>query len=289
MGYALAALGRFPSGTNFKLVDDIDKCALLIADGYGSYPDVYDERYFHVAAWHGDLIELADHGYITGLRGVTEREWEERKRDRLRSDLRRGRPFDESGDPLDNLWIQMKDGELKRVELPPLSNYDDDDEEFDYIAYRSWLGVIEGEEISVTPRGFDKLEELWRDGLEIPKSIDRRIRYLLEGELYDSALRDLGALAETRMRELSSKSSYGQQLVGEFIEYASGLRLYVNADIKVLRSELRTAFKFLRNEYAHKIVDLPKGRAYALVSLMCDIIRQLDEFKRDLSAREASE
>ena len=224
------------------------------------------------------------------MRGVTEREWEKQKRDRLRSDLRRERPYDEAGDPLENLWIQVKDGEFKRVELPPLSEYDDDDgEEFDYIANRAWLGVIEGEEISVTSEGFDKLEELWRDELEIPQSIDRRIRYLLEGELYDSALRDLGALAETRMRELSGRSSYGQRLVGEFIEHASSLRLYVNADIKVLRSELRTAFKFHRNEYAHNIVDLPKGRAYALVSLMCDIIRQLDEFERDLSAREESE
>jgi hypothetical protein len=71
-GFALAALGRFPADTDFTLIDDIDRCCLLIASQYKKYPDVFDDRNLHVAAWHEDLIELANSGYITGVQGVTE-------------------------------------------------------------------------------------------------------------------------------------------------------------------------------------------------------------------------
>jgi hypothetical protein len=281
-GFALAAFGRFPPGTDFELIDDIDRCVLFIASQYKTHPDIFDSRNFHVAAWHDDLIGLAEAGYITGVQGVTEREWEMQKRGRILAEMRRENDLPESFN-FENIYYRLPDGTFKRAEMRPLDEYDEDDEEIDYIAERDWLGVREGGEIKLTQDGLIKLEEMWRDEMEIPQSIDSRIRYLLDGELYDSALRDLGALAETKMRELSGLHGYGQRLVDEFITFAGMLKLYSQADIKVLRSELRTAFKFYRNEFAHNIVELPKARAYALVSLMCDIIRQLDEFKQDLS------
>jgi len=69
-GFALAALGRFPPETDFKLIDDIDRCSLLIASQYTKYLDLFDDRNFHVSAWHEDLIELANSGYITGVQGA---------------------------------------------------------------------------------------------------------------------------------------------------------------------------------------------------------------------------
>jgi hypothetical protein len=275
-GFALTALGRFPDGTNFRLVDDIDACALLVAEQYGSYDDPYDRRAFHVAIWHEDLLELADSGFITGVRRLTEREYEEQKRDRMRADLRKKNHFPEEVDPLEHLYWTDGGGTLRQAEFPSLDEYDRDDEEIGYEAYRRWLGMRPDDRIQVTRAGAEKLEELWSTDLQIPQSVEGRIRYLLEGGLYDSALRDLGAVIESRMKDITGFSAYGWHLVEQFTEHLLASNRYISAEINVLRSELRVSFKFYRNEFAHNLVDLPKGRAYALVSQMCDIIDKLE-------------
>ena len=84
-------------------------------------------------------------------------------------------------------------------------------------------------------------------------------------------------MAETLMKKISGSTAFGANLVTDFASYLGNSNRYITAYVKTFRSELRTAFKFHRNEYAHNIVDLPKGRAYALVGQLCDLIIQLEE------------
>lgn len=276
-GFALAALGRFPSGTSFKLVSDIDRCALLVAEQYGVYEDPFDKRSFHIAVWHKDLLDLAAAALITSARALTEREFEEQSRDRMRSDLRRQGIGPPDGDPLEHLYSRNPDGTFSRIEFAPLDSYEHDDEDEVFPTSRDWLGIHEDERIRVTAEGLARLDELWAADMEIPPSVSTRIRWLLQGELYDSALRDLCAMAETLMKKISGSTAFGANLVTDFASYLGNSNRYITAYVKTFRSELRTAFKFHRNEYAHNIVDLPKGRAYALVGQLCDLIIQLEE------------
>ncbi len=46
--------------------------------------------------------------------------------------------------------------------------------------------------------------------------------------------------------------------------------------MKVLRGDLRTAFKFIRNEFAHNVVDISKARAYALVSRLSMVLADIE-------------
>ena len=50
----LFCLTMFPRGTRFLGIDDIDRCCLFLADLKSTKKDdVFDDRNFHVAVWHG--------------------------------------------------------------------------------------------------------------------------------------------------------------------------------------------------------------------------------------------
>jgi hypothetical protein len=119
---AVVTLGSFPRRTSFEVVDDIDQCVLLLAPQFGRYDDPYDERSYHCAAWHKDLIEAHERGLVDGVQPLTRRQHEERRRDQLRQhlmeeDQRRDLPRSD-GDVLNSLGI-MVDGKWIPVPLSP--------------------------------------------------------------------------------------------------------------------------------------------------------------------------
>lgn len=273
---AVITLGSHPSGTQFTRVDDIDQCALFLAEGPRKYDDPYDERAFHVAIWHEDLLEAHALGLVSGVEPLGRRQYEERRREDLRAHLRRacelsGSPLP-AGDLLTRLGMEV-DGQFVHVEWPALDEYEDED--LGLLNSGRWLGIGGPGTVSLTAKGWARLDELWAEALEIPEQARPRLEVLIEHEFYDSALRELGALIETRMRELTSSRSYGLVLVEHFMAQLSSSERFHNAGLKILRSELRTALKFVRNEFAHKVVDLPRARAYALLGRMCRVLTEV--------------
>src|SRR5687767_8343696 len=105
-GLALAGFTSFPPGTVFKRIDDIDRCVLFFADvKHPQHNDPFNEKNFHVAVWHEDLLQLQEDGFIEGVTPVSGRRWEEIKRSEI----------------LDEIWERMKRSspgeEIKRSEL----------------------------------------------------------------------------------------------------------------------------------------------------------------------------
>lgn len=276
---AVVTLGSFPRRTSFEMVDDIDQCALLLASQYGRYDDPFDKRSYHCAIWHEDLIDAHEQGLVDGVRPLTRRQHEERYRDRLRKHLldRRGGLPEPEGDVLDSLG-EMIDGQWVPVSLPPLETYDsyvDPNDE-----PRDWLGVVPGHGLSLTDDGWNALDAIWVKGLRIPRRAQPRIQPLIDLGMYDTALRELGVLIESRMRSLTGSMAYGIRLVDEFFQGVATQHL-LSTSAKILRSELRSAFKFVRNEFAHNVIDLPRSRAMSLIGRMCHALAELDEFGND--------
>jgi hypothetical protein len=79
------------------------------------------------------------------------------------------------------------------------------------------------------------------------------------------------------MRKVVSSSAYGSNLANEFVDHLMAIGRHDDWSLKVLRKELRTAFKFIRNEFAHNIVDLSQPRANALIARMCHVLTQVEE------------
>jgi hypothetical protein len=270
---ALMSLGNFPIGTNFALLDDIDQCVLLLAEGYGRYKDPFGNGALHVAIWHEDLLEAADMGIVSGVERLTERGHVERWLDKLRSDIGRtlAGKLSPDEDPLQHLGYRGADRRFVSMPYIPLTEFDDEHE--------IWVGMSSTDRVLVTDDGWQRLYSLLADSLEVPPSAKSRIEPLLHHELYDTALRELGALMETRMRQVTQSSAFGSVLVDRYVDQLTESNRFITATVKMMRGELRTAFTFVRNEFAHNVIDLPRPRALALISRLCRLLSQLEELK----------
>jgi hypothetical protein len=94
----------------------------------------------------------------------------------------------------------------------------------------------------------------------------------LDAGLYDVAVREVTVHLEHIMRlGCHDSNAYGQKLVDLFIRNIAEKQVFPESRLKVLRLELRTAFKFVRNEFAHKPVDLDRSRGLSLLDRMCEL------------------
>ncbi len=279
---ALINFGSFPYGTAFAPIDYIDRCALFRVPGFADGLDEFDERGFHIAVWDENIIELSSRGLITleGIEFATRRKYEEFKRDALRQVMLAS--IAESGqelpleDPLTYLGF-MFEGEYRPLKFPPLESYEDDDPEEGFYVDRTWLCYEPSARILLTDSGMRQLERLWADLSKVPEQAKPRIIPLIENKMYDTTIRELGALLESQMRTVTSSSAYGTKLANEFVDHLLAAGQHDDWSLKVLRKELRTALKFVRNEFAHSVVDLPRPRANALIARMCHALTQAEE------------
>lgn len=66
---ALASFADFPPGTEFRPIDNIDRCTLFLV-GRKTVPNLFDRSLLHIAIWDDDLRELARRGFLQGVAGL---------------------------------------------------------------------------------------------------------------------------------------------------------------------------------------------------------------------------
>lgn len=280
---ALINLGSFPEGTTFTLIDYIDRAILLRVQGFGDRLNEFDERGFHIAVWDENIKELWSRGlvHLEDIEFGTRRKYEEFYRNGMRKEFfdfaeKEGMEVPSGYDPLLHLSFEV-DGKPYPLKLPSLEVYEDDEpEEFSY-PDRAWLRHGPAAQISLKDSGLRQLENLWAGMLKVPSRVEARLAPLISNELYDTAIRELGAILEFQMRTATSSSAYGAVLANEFIDYLLRSGQHDDWSLKVLRKEIRTALKFVRNEFAHNVVELSQPRANALISRMCHVLTQIYE------------
>ncbi len=54
--------------------------------------------------------------------------------------------------------------------------------------------------------------------------------------------------------------------------------------LKVLRSDLRTSFKFVRNEFAHNVIDISRSRCLSLLERMSELYEVATWFSEDVNS-----
>jgi hypothetical protein len=94
---------------------------------------------------------------------------------------------------------------------------------------------------------------------------------------YDTAVREGCLLIECKLKEITGTDKYGQNLVESFLEqWKDSLGGYTTASWKIIRGELRTIIKFLRNYYAHNCVTVDAKQAYAMLTRISRTLQVLD-------------
>jgi hypothetical protein len=246
--------------------------------GQPPHANVWSENAFHIAAWHSDLIELANDRLLNGIATATEIEWRKAERDEHRAHLRRlleaqGAVIE--GDPLDLAFVQVGDDQY------PVSDYynqierDELLEELDDSPSRDYVIFAPGNPVEVTAKGWAELGRLLQD--EPVLSRFGRLERLAEMGMYDTAVRDAGVLLETALRDATGSSQYGIRLVDIFTKKLEADRRWPNSAVKRFRTDLRTAFKFVRNEFAHQTIEVPRDRAVALLVRFASLIESVKE------------
>ena len=271
---ALLDFGQFPEGTTFKPIDDIDECVLFVAIDSAHDGALWSEGAFHVAVWHSDLLELSEQGWLAGVRAVSQLEWKLARRDALRDHLRAtaarsGVVID--GDPLDRLLIEKASGEFERITFPPLSEDDADDWPHQFL---NRPGFDPTTPIALTQQGLTQVEH--QQAAQVLPDGMARAAALLDLGFNDSAVREAAVVLETALRHRTGSQRYGQRLVDDFLAQLADTEA-VNSVLKAMGTALRTAFKFVRNEFAHGVIDVSPGRARALVVRFADLLLAVEQ------------
>jgi hypothetical protein len=233
--------------------------------------DAFDEANFHVAAWHEDLLDLSSREFITGVRRITE------LTHRLNV-LRQAASLPEVSEWSEEAAAELPkffggvDGEMTPMPVPTNDWYDNED--------RSWA-MQAGDGLSVTDAGWTEVERILAEAIDVPDELVGRLEGLLDRDQFDTVVREMGAALETLMREHLTATAYGHSLIEEFIDTTRSSGQFIDAFLKVLRTELRTAFKFERNMYAHRLVEVPRAQGLAIASRFFLLYQTLASLTRE--------
>jgi hypothetical protein len=254
---ALLWLTSFPEGTVFEVISDIDRCVLFLAKVATATKDPFDEKNFHVAVWHKDLLELAEVAAIEGIVAVTERVW-------FRID--RG--------PYHNvpLYYVLPDGTRKRARLPSLAEYDNVDK--DWVAFPN-------NAIVVTPSGRARLSAILAAPGNGFSSASDRVKAIFSLGYFDAAVREMCIGIERRMKRWLKSTNWGEKLLTEFMARIVKEKKIISSQRKTFKNKIRNAFKFIRNEYMHQFVDIDEIQARAMIFRLSLVEELIDELVAD--------
>jgi len=205
---ALRTFGAFPLGTAFYEVDDIDKCKLLINQDPTNLKTPYDYKYFHIALWHEDLIELKELGFVEGIDGKSDYEFKLMKFEKARKETGKLLKEDKKG----NMISYFEDDKGKLHEVKYERPEPDEDE---YLSAKNWVHIPN--KINVTPKGQKKIVEL-SQRIEFSKEVNDLVAPLIQIKRYDTAVRDGALLLEASIKNFHNTNLYGQNLVSFHID-----------------------------------------------------------------------
>ncbi|HLY20848.1 MAG TPA: hypothetical protein VKT83_00105 [bacterium] len=250
---ALGTLGVFPSDWRFFHIDEIDQCTLFVCARYGTkFPKApFDLDFFHVAVWDEDLLELHCRGLVAGLSVLTAYQaafaYYEKVKDMITSSGARLFPLNQPG--------------------PRPDEYDE---------YPQEVRVAEAG-LAVTDAGMDMLSSLARPIDSLDEQIRNRVKPILLIPFYDTVVREASVILETRLRDIVHSASYGQNLVKEYYELVCKQDGGSSAFLKVLRGELRTIFKFVRNDFAHSLKEITESQCSALLDRISRALESVNQ------------
>lgn len=269
---ALKTLGNFPKGTNFYEIDDIDRCKLLINQNPTGLTDPYDIKYYHVAIWHEDLIELKKRGFINGVIEKSDYEFELIRFENLKKDFGGKLKEDEDG----NIIFNVKDDNGQLREMKYNKPEPDEDEEDGLFVFRNCAIIADC--INLTKEGIDELIKLSNE-IKLTEHLSNLTGPLIAIGRFDTAIREASLLIETTIKHFHNMPLlFGQKLIEFHIqEIIKNNDNFNSAAIKCYRGELRTIFSFIRNDFAHNFRVLTEEQCKVILSRINETLCEFEE------------
>ena len=237
---SLWSLGQFPREATFRPIDMIDRCCLFVIDEPTSKVDPFDEKRFHVALWEDDIKQLFEHEFVECAESYGD------------------------GAAMSNTRLRSRPSRLEWFNGKFVATGPEN----------TWL--YEEAPIRLTNSGWRELDGLLRsDRVPLHRLVVERAIPIAEIGRYDSAVREACVSLESRLREIVGSDAYGLTLVGQFISLLP-VPPFISAYVKVMRGDLRTAFKYVRNDYAHNLRVIDETQCRALLARLSVILESVD-------------
>ncbi|OLT24334.1 hypothetical protein BJF83_24325 [Nocardiopsis sp. CNR-923] len=135
--------------------------------------------------------------------------------------------------------------------------------------------------VTITEAGWHLVTQQLASAVDLPDDLPD-LRKLLDYELYDSAIREVGIAVESALREaVGTGDGYGQKLVRQFIDHLSDDLFAYNTLLKIYRLRLRTFFKFVRNPHAHHKFSVTRSHGLALIASALYLIADIKEISEE--------
>jgi hypothetical protein len=260
--FALFHLTAFPPDTEFLEVDDIDQCMLFMADVPGSDKEnKFNERNFHVAVWHEDLLESCKHGWITGVAPTSEWGWKEAQWKKLKTQFPNG--FYHSG-------------QKYQLEPPnPEENYLDDLPSY---------AILPNGKIKITVEGRNQVQKtIAAQNLDVAADVSPKVAKLLSIGYFDTCLREACVQLEHEVKQFLKTDEFGNKLVERLADHIGKSKKYLESFRRTYRQEMRSIFKIIRNNYMHNLVDADLAQAEVMLFRIARARSFLKDLTRDIA------
>lgn len=255
----LLSFSLFPAGTDFIEIDNGDGSILFAAHINGlNERNLYDDKNFHIGAWHSDLLEMNNLGLITGVKSANDFELELDTWNKMVKRI-----------GTEQLFCEFN-GQIQKINPPSQSQDFDNEDDFRCFA------IVPESTICLTPKAFlhvrEKVSELSCDFIT---DISPVVRSLYDLGHYEPAVRQAVVTLEDSIRRLLGSTRIGSKLGEEFIQHLRNEANILESSVRSYSQELRMVFRFIRNEYAHNIVQIDETGALVLLLRIYRVLSKL--------------
>jgi hypothetical protein len=147
--------------------------------------------------------------------------------------------------------------------------------------------LIKDDGLKITRAGWEALQEsLVALKSELHPLIVQRANPIAELGHYDAAVREACVTLESRLKEISGLSDFGKALVTKSFDLLMKDTRLITASLKVLRTEILTSFKFVRNDFMHNLKEIEREQCWSILARISRPLVSLDEIGKILSEEE---
>jgi CRISP-associated protein Cas1 len=124
------------------------------------------------------------------------------------------------------------------------------------------------------------LTELRKSEAELHKDAGARVSHLFRLGYYDTAVREACVQLEDEIKKYLNVNLYGNKLTEKLITHLLHEKKILESHVRTFRQELRTVFKFIRNDFMHNLREADEAAAYAMLFRITRARSMLDVARR---------
>ena len=156
------------------------------------------------------------------------------------------------------LGYMNDDGAFVPIEQPDFDRFDDE--------FEGFIVPSEHRRLRVTDLGRSfLLSALRASSLNLRDTLGDRVMHLFEIGFYDTAIREACVQLEHEIRVYTRSEAWGDRLTEEFVIRLSDQKKFLESYLRTFRQEIRTVFKFIRNDFMHNLREADEAAAHAVL------------------------